>query len=332
MLKKRPFFPLVYLLLILFLIFQSACMQITVESSSPNMTPRSPVSGATYTPYLTATLVATYTPYVTDTPSATYTPYVTASPSVATADTKKDVCTHPVTRAVGEDGRITYQGISFLLPPELGGQVEAWACPFIYIDPNNFMASHPPFVAFRFPTDRERIYYQPELYVYRVEGDMNQYWHPLNALGELLSVLDQKTEPAESWFQAPLKLRGSYVPFAAGKGVRGVVQYAHDYFFFTNNDLLYDFHGLTDDGRYYVHMQYPLAVPFLMDIERGDPSTNVNPQAIPIPAWTNDLAGNTKIITDYNHEALHRFEQMGDEEFAPNLSLMDRLITSLTVK
>lgn len=298
---------------------------VLVESSLLTKTPTSPVSGATHTPYVTATPAATYTPYVTAEPSTTAEP-------VASPDAANNTCTNPVTLTANWDGRITYQGISFVLPSELGGQVEAWECPTAYIDPNDFMVSHPAFVAFRFPTERERITFQPELYVYRVEADMNQYMYPLNALDELRSALDQEPEPAESWFKAPLKVQASYVPFAAGKGVRGVVQYAQDYFFFINNDLLYDFHGLTVDGRYYVRMHYPVAAPFLMDIEHGDPRTNANPQAIPIPTWTNDFEAANDIITDYNNEALRRFNQLGDDGFAPNLRLIDGLIASFSVK
>lgn len=241
-------------------------------------------------------------------------------------------CTEPIAVTADAGGRVSYQGISFTLPAELGGRVAAWECPTADIDPNDFMRSQPAYVAFRFFTEREQTAWQPELHFYRVEGDMRAYRYPLNALDELRSILDQRPEQAESWFKAPLKVHTGVVPFAAGQGIRGVVIYAQDYFFFINNDLLYDFHGLTDDGRYYVRMHFPIAAPFLMDLKNGDPRTNSNLQAIPVPAWTDDFEAIQTAIGEYNSEALRRLNVLEDDGFTPNLRLMDGLIESIRIE
>jgi len=241
-------------------------------------------------------------------------------------------CSAPLTLTPGAGGRITYKGISFVLDPALVGSVDVQECPAVpfneQLEPG---AAHPAYIGFRFPTGRQRIDYQPELRVYTIAGDMRSYLYPLNVLEDLRQVVGQQPEPV-TWFEAaPLHVHRSYLPFADGKGVRGVVEYAQDIFFFTNNGLLYEYDGLVDDGRYYVNLRYPVAVPFLMDIEHSDPSTNVNPQAIPVPEWDGDYNQMGKIIGAYNQEAVRRFDQMADGDFAPSLQLLDALVGSIEI-
>lgn len=241
-------------------------------------------------------------------------------------------CTTPLTLTPAADGRITYKGISFVLDPALAGSVDVQECPAMpfneQLEPG---ATHPAYIGFRFPTGRQRIDYQPELRVYTVAGDMRSYLYPLNVLEDLRQVVGQQPEPL-TWFEAaPLHVHRTYLPFADGKGVRGVVEYAQDIFFFTNNGLLYEYDGLVDGSRYYVNLRYPVAVPFLMDIEHSDPSTNVNPQAISVPEWNGDYNQLGKIIGAYNQEALRRFDQMSDGDFAPSLQLLDALVGSIEI-
>jgi hypothetical protein len=241
-------------------------------------------------------------------------------------------CTTSLTLTPDADGRITYKGISFVLDPALAGSVDVQECPTVpfneQLEPG---AAHPAYIGFRFPTGRQRIDFQPELRVYTVAGDMRSYLYPLNVLEDLQQVASQQHEPV-TWFDAaPLHVHRSYLPFAEGKGVRGVVEYAQDIFFYTNNGLLYEYDGLADDSRFYVNVRYPVAVPFLMDIEHSDPRTNVNPQAIPVSEWDGDYNLLGKLIGAYNQEALNRFDQMADGDFTPGLQILDALVDSIEI-
>jgi hypothetical protein len=144
-------------------------------------------------------------------------------------------------------------------------------------------------------------------------------------------TIDQRPDPF-AWFDgAPLHVRRKYLDFANGAGVRGVVEYAQDYFFYTNNGLLYEFDGLTKDGRYYINVRFPIATSFLVDIEHSDPNTNANAHAISIPSWPGDYTEQTKIIKAYNAEALHRFDQMAESDFTPDLAALDALVKSIQI-
>ena len=253
-------------------------------------------------------------------------------PIIAGEPANPTSCTDPVTLTPAKDNRIVYKGISFILDPTLGESVRVKECPTvpfsIDLEPGT---AHPSYFAFSFPIERKRIDFQPELRVYTVSGDMQSYLYPLKVLEDLHNMVSQQLEPI-TWFDgAPLHVKRSYLSFAKGKGVRGVVEYAQDIFFFTNNGLLYEYDGLTDDSRLYVNVRFPVAVLFLMDIENSDPRTNVNPQAITIPEWTEDYNQQGKIIEAYNQEALRRFDQMTAGDFTPSLQVLDALVGSLEI-
>ena len=246
-------------------------------------------------------------------------------------DPDQRLCTDPITLTPGENQRIVYKGISFVLNPALGKSVLALECPTVpfSIDSESGTA-HPAYIGFKFLTDRKRIDYQPELRVYSVEGDTQSFLYPINSLDDLNNVASKQLEPI-TWFDgAPLHVQRSYLSFGNGKGVRGVVEYAQDIFFFTNNGLLYEYDGLADGGRLYVNLRYPVSVSFLIDIENSDPGTNINPLAIAIPEWGSDYEQQRQIIDAYNQEAVHRFNDA--ESITPGLPLLDALVGSLTIE
>jgi len=166
------------------------------------------------------------------------------------------------------DGKAAFNDISFTINPAIASLMAARICPEApaRVEDPGFGGAHPPYTSFFFPFySRQNVDFQPEVRVYEVSGDHSEYVYPLNMLAELRYTLEQKPEPA-AWFKAPLNVREKYITFANGEGLRSVVQYMQDFFFFTNNGLLYEFHGLTQDGRHFVQVRYPLSEPFLMEL------------------------------------------------------------------
>jgi hypothetical protein len=269
---------------------------------------------------LTATAVAPTTLPATEAPLPTLMPAIAAG-GCAPAET-----------LTGESGHFSYQGISFHLNPALATSVTAQQCAAVPFRVEDVPGSaHPAGVTFTFPTERQRVDFQPLIAVYAIQGDMQQYLYPLNSLTELHHLFAQRTEPSPWYDAAPLHVRPQYADFAGGTGVRGIVEYMQALFFYTNSGLLYNFDGLTSDGRYYVNVRVPVAVPFLLDIENSDPDTNTNLEAIAVPNWPDDAAQRGQIIEAYNQEALRRFAQASNGDFGPDLALLDALVQSLEV-
>jgi len=236
---------------------------------------------------------------------------------------------------VSAAGQVDYHGISFSLDPALADTLTASECSQVpYQESQGPGEAHPSYVAFTFPReDHRNVEYQPELRIYEVAGDMSQYLFPLNSLNELSTVLTERPEPA-TWFNAsPLHTHQTYLSFANGSGVRGLLQYMQDFFFYTNNGLIYEFNGLTQDGRYVVSLRYPVRVPFLMELEGSRlPPVNLNPQAIALSEWPAEYEQQVKVIEAYNAEAISRFEQMKDGDASPNIALLDALVQSIQVE
>jgi hypothetical protein len=233
-----------------------------------------------------------------------------------------------------ENGKASYNGISFRIDPSLDDGLAARICSASTGEGQQIgIQAHPPYTEFFFSTyNRSNVYFQPQIRVYEATGDLQNYMFPLNMLDDLKTTLAQRPEPV-AWFQhSPLHTRQVYLDFANGTGVRGLIQYMQDYFFYTNNGLLYEFHGLTQNGTYFVHVRYPVSVPFLMELQGVSlPPNNINPSAIAIPDWPSDYEQQRQVIEAYNTEALRRFEQMSEAEALPNIALLDALVQSIEV-
>jgi hypothetical protein len=244
-----------------------------------------------------------------------------------------EACSDPAAVSV-VDNRASFNGVSFQIDLSLDHGLAARICAAATGEGEQIgIQAHPPYTEFFFQTySRGNVDFQPQIRVYEVTGDLQNMLFPINVLDELQAALQQRPRPV-TWFQhSPLHTREAYLDFAGGSGVRGLVQHMQDYFFYTNNGLMYEFHGLTRDGRHFVSVRYPVSVPFLMELEGLTlPPTNINPSAIAISAWSGSYEQQRGVIEAYNTEALQRFEQMSDSDVFPNLALLDEMVQSIQV-
>jgi hypothetical protein len=145
-------------------------------------------------------------------------------------------------------------------------------------EPEPGFGAEPANVRFRFDADKlsgyatsaERqvvIYPAPafrHLFVKAGQGKGN----PVDVLSALLRKGSMAVQgeipilpPAEA--AQVLKARVRLLPFHGGKGFAFVTAYAQDNVPVANNALFYTFQGLTDDGRYWVAVYYPVSTPIL---------------------------------------------------------------------
>lgn len=107
----------------------------------------------------------------------------------------------------------------------------------------------------------------------------------------------------------------AYLAFANGAGVRYVTAFSQESSPVTNQQLIYTFQGLTDDGQYYVAVFFPVTTAVLPDTVQVDDweafSINYSAYVAETKATLNDLT------------AL---------DFTPDLTLLDTVVTSLRVE
>lgn len=102
-----------------------------------------------------------------------------------------------------------------------------------------------------------------------------------------------------------------YLDFQNGSGVRFITHYSQeDVSRVTKDNIFYAFQGLTHDGNYYVAAYFPIST-------AGLPDTPVDED------WEAALA---RLAETRSH-----LDGLSSDEFAPDLEILDRMVTSLKV-
>ncbi len=250
----------------------------------------------------------------TETPKPTRTPVPSPTRTMLSTNTPQAL----------EGPNISYDGISFNADPILGNEV------FM-----NVMNESPPFTVFSFAPDgdcREIGCVR----VYQVE-EFRKYPFGDTIMDELQSAIATgSTRYFPTWGGAGILLRAQtqHVGFQNGTGIRAIVERAQKGFFANNEALVYDFHGLTEDGQHYVEVVYPIDAPILLSTY--DPAENTNREAISVqvlPDPNDDPYGLLLdvIMREYNQEAQRQLDILRGSRFTPDLELLDDLVGSLLV-
>ncbi len=110
-----------------------------------------------------------------------------------------------------------------------------------------------------------------------------------------------------------------YLQFHHGRGVRFLTVYQADMLPVTDQDVIYVFHGLTDDGKYWVTLNYPLTS-----------------RALPAPdAALALLADYDRFVAShkaYLEDVAKKLGAARAEDFTPRLDRLDGMLESLTIE
>ena len=120
--------------------------------------------------------------------------------------------------------------------------------------------------------------------------------------------------------------RFGYVDFQNGSGIRFLTQLAQDVGPVTNERLLYIYQGITADGMHYVSASLPISAPFLPNDTQAAP-----PQGgLPFPDYG---AGDFQSqYQTYRQAVVARLDAAPARELAPDLDLLDALISSIRIE
>jgi hypothetical protein len=230
---------------------------------------------------------------------------------------------------------IEYQNLTFQINPALAQRVEVdhiSGIPVEEFEMSLFGAS-PDYHAFSlagFPTTRGL--HAPQVMLFRSadfpEAGMSAYTTELDRLQRLLAEQPALTSRAADWESEPLPLLPpinaaqimvidpQYVDFENGTGLRYLALYGQDASPVTADRLFYAFSGISDDGETVIAGQFPLFVPSLPD--------EIDYAVFDYDAFIDGL-------DEYLTETLAELEALPDNEYIPDLSLLDMLVSSFRI-
>ncbi len=304
-----------FLLLSLVALATSAC--IVAGSQTPSKVSPTETIASTATIAPTNTAKPSSTPKATQPPTPASIRRPTEAPPPTPSATPKATLTPTERRLEGPD--VSYHGISFTVDPVLGDAVFA-----------DTASDSPGYAQFSFAPDGW-CRATGCVIVYPVEAYREEVPFGDDIIDGLQAAIEDQSNSYFPVLMAHILLRAQtqHVRFQNGAGIRAVVISGQDLFFANNESLQYEFHGLTDDGQYYIQVMFPIAAPMLLSTY--DPAENTNEDAIPVPELPEDDGQAAIVINEYNEEAERQLDALAGSSFAPDIESLDALVDSLLV-
>jgi hypothetical protein len=178
-------------------------------------------------------------------------------------------------------------------------------------------------------------FHKPQIYVYpadayaQVNPAATQSLERVRAIlaGGSSAPLTTRDLPFVPFFNATQVFAANVkvVPFQNGKGVRELTEYAQYSAPVNNHELIYQFQGLTGDGKYYVIAILPVTAPGLP--EDAQPNAAVPAGGVALP----DLNSSNPDWPGYYGQVQRNLESLQPGAFTPTLDQLDGFIGSLTI-
>jgi hypothetical protein len=122
----------------------------------------------------------------------------------------------------------------------------------------------------------------------------------------------------------------SYLSFKEGKGIGFLTQFNHaDPVLVNNKDIVYVFQGITSDGKYLISAAFPIKASFLPD----DPDAESYKGYVRPKNYFDreKLSLNEENYKKYLSNVKQELDSATDEQFAPNLADIRKLLSSLEI-
>jgi len=243
-----------------------------------------------------------------------------------------------------------YKGIKFTYHTSLSKEVKAETRPSVPLekaDDKPDMVS-PEHIAFSFVGDyasqHSSAFFTPEIHIYPISGykkslavSKEQVQQLEEGVQKLRNILDEHPQlltgeipflpygvDATQAFHAHV----NYVDFKNGTGIIFLTQYNIEPSLINNQGLFYTFQGLTNDGQYYVSATFPVSVPFLPKDFTAD---QFEGYTLPTDSWGKDSRLNEQKYRAYVKDITLRLEALPPDQYEPDLTLFNELVSSLEV-
>lgn len=257
-------------------------------------------------------IVASCTPPSTATPAKFETPVIVATNTASTG------------------GTVTQDNVSFTVPLGVatGAQSEKVAAvtdegssPWWEVAPEHLKFT---LTGYQIPVEDKAV--QPQILVYPADEYARLNSSAADQIQKLKAVLagtPLSKDGVPSWVTnaGPLMTaKMQTVSLQNGRGVRFLTQYDQYPAIINNREMFYLFHGLTNDGKYYIVVTLPVASSILAEDE--NPGSPVPSGGVPSSNGTGQA---------YYDAVTQALDAMYEDSFNPSLFQLDALIQSITV-
>ena len=248
------------------------------------------------------------------------------------------------------DGSVEYQGTSFKYDKSLASNVKAQtieaslasareAAPYDTIYPR-----HLAFELVGTYTAQPASFIKPDIRIYSIRDYERAFAADPKAAREVTATINRMRQilrtrslplkgdvpslPIPDGYYA-FRAHAAFLRFANGTGVVFLTQGQQDEMPVNNQNLSYEFQGITDDGRFYVTAEFPVAAPFLAyDRDKANYGGAVKEAAC------YQCADHHRFMREYRtyvSKVQKQLETLRAEEFQPSLKSFDELVKSIKV-
>ncbi len=297
------------LILVAILLIATAC-NMPLTAAAPTAVPASPTAvppTATLVPPTATSIPATEIPAATP----TLTPPAFEGTAVSFAPLSLVIPTGLASGASGSQ-----------IPPAEGQDVPAWGLTpgHIQLDLEGYLL--------------QEKFHEPQLFVYPAQAYAALSAGAAESIKRLQAIqanpgapISPEQLPFVPFFNAAQIFASNIQPqaFQNGQGVRYLTEYAQYAAPANNDELIYEFQGLTSDGAYYVIAILPVNSPFLA--ETSDPVAPLPGFGVPYPD-INDPNANWPL---YYKSVTDVLGATPPEEYTPALNQLDLLMRSMQI-
>jgi hypothetical protein len=172
-------------------------------------------------------------------------------------------------------------------------------------------------------------FHQPKIYVYPTDEYAQINGNAAENINRVRSIvsgapLSKETMPAVPSFNAGqiIAAHMQVIPFQNGSGMRMLTEYSQYFAPISNNELVYHFQGLTNDGKYYVIALLPVTAPILAETDKPDAAVPSGGVSLPVDTGPNEA---------YYIAVTERLNALSPEAFSPPLTILDSMIRSIVI-
>jgi hypothetical protein len=228
----------------------------------------------------------------------------------------------------------TFKNVSFVIPQGMADGANAEVAPAATEDQGGPWGAGPEHISIEltgYSAVNENAALKNMILVYPVKEYMDANWGAAKSIPELQAILanpslpitpsNSPSVPAYNAGQL-ITARTGIINFQNGSGLRQLTEYAQYSAPITKNGEIYQYTGLTSDGKYFIIVVLPIQTPLL--------STGDNPSADGV-AFPDMGTADETAFTTYYQTMTDKLNAFDPNAFQPSINQLDAFIQSIQI-